>query len=175
MIQLTIGDIYQRDGFTYLLIHGKGNKERKVSIDQRTAELLDKYIKEYHPDRTELGKPLIYTVIKGEVKHMSHRNIQKILKKYAVKAEEECILPSVHPHLLRRSRASNLYQNGTPIEIVSRFLGHSCTETTKDHYAYPSLEQMRKALDSRKEDTIKQEQPLWAGHEDELAKMCGLR
>lgn len=175
LIQLTIGDIYQRDGFTYLLIHGKGNKERKVSIDQRTAELLDKYIKEYHPDRTELGKPLIYTVIKGEVKHMSHRNIQKILKKYAVKAEEECILPSVHPHLLRRSRASNLYQNGTPIEIVSRFLGHSCTETTKDHYAYPSLEQMRKALDSRKEDTIKQEQPLWAGHEDELAKMCGLR
>ena len=33
LIQLTIGDIYQRDGFTYLLIHGKGNKERKVSIN----------------------------------------------------------------------------------------------------------------------------------------------
>ena len=175
MVQLTIGDIYRKDGYTYLLLHGKGNKERKVSIDQRTADLLDRYMKEFHPDAEDLRRPLIYTVIKGEIKQMSPRNIQKRLKKYAVKAEEKCTLPSVHPHLLRRSRASNLYQNGTPIEIISRFLGHSNIETTKNHYAFPSLEQMRTAMDSGKEDLIKQEKPLWTGHEDELAKMCGIR
>lgn len=48
LIQLCVGDIYRKDGYTYLLIHGKGNKERKVSIDQRTVSLLDVYIKEYH-------------------------------------------------------------------------------------------------------------------------------
>lgn len=175
LIHLSIGDIYRRDGYTYLLVHGKGNKERKVSINQRTSDLLDKYIKEYHPEPEEATQPLIYTVIKGEVKKMSHRNIQKILKKYADKVREECSLPPVHPHLLRRSRASSLYQNGTPIEIVSRFLGHSCVETTKSHYAYPSLEQMRIAIESGKDGTARQEKPLWTGHEDELSKLCSLR
>ena len=176
LVKLNTGDIYRKDGYTYLLIHGKGNKERKVSIDQRTEKLLEKYLNEYHHDSESLEKPLIYTVIKGEVKRMSSRNIQKILKKYAVKAKEtDNSLPSVHLHLLRRSRASNLYQNGVPIEIVSRFLGHASAETTKNHYAYPSLEQMRTALNSGKAEMANLEKPLWKGHEDELAKLCGLR
>lgn len=99
---------------------------------------------------------------------MSHRNVQKMLKKYADMADKEgCAIPSVHPHLLRRSRASNLYQNGVPIEMVSRLLGHSSVETTKDHYAYPSLKQMREAMDAGSSPSEK-EQPLWVGHEDEL-------
>lgn len=175
LIQLCVGDIYRKDGYTYLLIHGKGNKERKVSIDQRTDSLLDVYLKKYHPEKTEPGNPLIYTVIKGGMRQMSHRNVQKMLKKYADMADKEgCAIPSVHPHLLRRSRASNLYQNGVPIEMVSRLLGHSSVETTKDHYAYPSLKQMREAMDAGSSPSEK-EQPLWVGHEDELAKLCGLR
>lgn len=175
LIQLCVGDIYRKDGYTYLLIHGKGNKERKVSIDQCTVSLLDVYLKEYHSEKTEPGNLLIYTVIKGGMRQMSHRNVQKLLKKYADMADKEgCVIPSVHPHLLRRSRASNLYQNGVPIEMVSRLLGHSSIETTKDHYAYPSLKQMREAMDAGSSPSEK-EQPLWVGHEDELAKLCGLR
>lgn len=174
LIQLTIGDIYLKDGCTYLLIHGKGNKERKVSLNERTTAILEVYLKEYHPGRSNGRTPLIYTVIKGEMKAMSHRNVQKMIKKYetqAFKAGRE--MPHVHPHLLRRSRACNLYQNGTPIEVVSRFLGHSSVETTKDHYAYPSLEQMREAMEADRRSI--EEQPLWVGHEDELARLCGLR
>ena len=175
LVQLTVGDIYHKDGCTYLIIHGKGNKERKVSLDQRTEALLDVFLKEYHPGKADKKAPLVYTVIKGEIKAMSHRNVQKMIKKYeaqAVRAGRE--LPSVHPHLFRRSRASNLYQNGTPIELVSRFLGHSSVETTKDHYAYPSLEQLREAMEAGRH-IEKKEQPLWIGHEDELARLCGLR
>lgn len=175
LIQLCVGDIYKKDGYTYLLIHGKGNKERKVSLNPRTVSLLDLYLKEYHPDSSQTEIPLIYTVIKGETRQMSHRNVQKLVRKYAVLAAENgSAMPPVHPHLLRRSRASNLYQNGTPIEMVSRFLGHSSVETTKDHYAYPSLEQMRKAMEAGSNPAEK-ETPMWIGHEDELAKLCGLR
>lgn len=174
LVQLMTGDIYRRDGTCYLLIHGKGNKERKVSLDNKTAALLDLYMKEYHKDKEEI--PLIYTIIKGEVRHMSHRNVQKILKKYAaMDPEDSNSTLSYHPHLLRRSRATNLYQNGTPIEIISRFLGHSSVETTKDHYAYPSLEQLREATNAGNEEAEMKEVPLWVGHEDELSKMCGLR
>ena len=58
--------------------------------------------------------------------------------------------------------------------MVSRFLVHSSVETTKDHYAYPSLEQMREAMEAGRH-VEKEEQPLWVGHEDELARLCGLR
>lgn len=175
LLSLTRGDIYHNDRFTYLLIHGKGNKERKVSLDQRTSSLLEAYLEQYHPDKNGLKKPLIYTTIKGITKPMSHRNVQKMIKKYAERLsgnDEKSI--SVYPHLLRRSRASGLYQNGTPIELVSRFLGHSSVETTKDYYAFPSLEQLRNAMEAGTQSDA-DKKPLWAGHEDELAKLCGLR
>lgn len=175
LIRLKLGDIYKKSGYSSLLIHGKGHKERKVSLDHKTEQLLDIYLKEFHQGSTDPERPLIYTVIKGDVKHMSHRNVQKLLKKYGERAKSnvEGLPDSVHPHLLRRSRACDLYQNGTPLEIVSRFLGHSSIETTKDHYAFPSMEQMRSAIHpSSDKDT---EEPLWKGHEDKLARMCGLR
>jgi site-specific recombinase XerD len=177
LVRLKTGDIYSKDGYTYLLIHGKGNKERKVSLDESTVRLMDVYLKEYHQNNKLTDNPLIYTIIKGEVNHMSHRNIQKLLKKYAVSAGKDCtdLAESVYPHQLRRSRASSLYQNGTPIEIVSRFLGHSSIETTKAHYAFPSLEQMRNAMNSGNENMPQTESALWIGHEDELARICGLR
>lgn len=175
LIQLKAGDIYQNKEMTFFLIHGKGNKERKVSLDKKTADLLDVYMSRFHSELNP-ETPLIYTVIKGCKKQMSHRNVQKMLKKYAekVSAENSELQSSIHPHLLRRSRATNLYQNGVPIEIVSRFLGHSSLETTKQHYAFPSLEQMRSAMEAGA-DIPESEEALWKGHEDELAKLCGLR
>lgn len=175
LIQLKLGDIYKKSGYASLLIHGKGHKERKVSLDHKTERLLDAYLKEFHQGNTDPERPLIYTVIKGEMKHMSHRNVQKLLKKYGEKVKNKAggMPGSVHPHLLRRSRACDLYQNGTPLEIVSRFLGHSSIETTKEHYAFPSMEQMRSAISPPSDKGP--EEPLWKGHEDELSRMCGLR
>lgn len=140
-------------------------------MDDKTAQFLKLYMEEYHPGRPSPESPLIYTKYKGELKQMTHRNIQKILKKHS----EGLKCGNVHPHLLRRSRASDLYQNNTPIEVVSVFLGHSSVETTKDHYAFPSMEQMKAAMDAGKPSDAKREKPLWEGHEAELAKLCGLR
>ena len=177
LIQLKVGDIYQNGGYTYLLIHGKGNKERKVSLDDKTKQLLDQYMKRFHPGATSPGDPLFYTILKGKPRPMSHRNVQKMIRKYSDNASKGDGEPfSAHPHMLRRSRACNLYQNDTPIEVVSVFLGHSSIETTKDHYAFPSIEQMRKAMESGNgKMPCRKEEPLWEGHEDELARLCGLR
>ena len=171
LVQLKTGDIYSCGECTYLLVHGKGNKERRVSMDDKTAQFLRLYMEEYHPGLPAPGSPLIYTKYKGELKQMTHRNIQKILKKYS--GGLKC--GNVHPHLLRRSRATDLYRNDTPIEVVSVFLGHSSVETTKDHYAFPSMEQMKAAMDAGKPSDAKREKPLWKGHETELAELCGLR
>lgn len=77
--------------------------------------------------------------------------------------------------MFRRTRATNLYQHGVELELVSQILGHSMTETTKI-YAKPSLEQMRAALESVSISGQAGELPLWEGDsEEEMARLCGLR
>ena len=50
--------------------------------------------------------------------------------------------------LLRRTRGTDLYQQGIAIELVARHLGHSCLDTTRTYYAKPSLEMLSTALTS---------------------------
>jgi site-specific recombinase XerD len=75
--------------------------------------------------------------------------------------------------MFRRTRACNLYQDGVELELVSRILGHSSTQTTRI-YADPSMEMMREAME-RNKATVPDEAPLWLDDEEELARLCGIR
>jgi hypothetical protein len=56
-------------------------------------------------------------------------------------------------------------------------MGHSCIQTTKDHYAFPSLEQKREAMNRGDSLVISKtnEKKEWPDDESELARLCGLR
>ena len=84
---------------------------------------------------------------------------------------------NIYPHLLRRTRATGLYRDGVDIELIASTLGHASIQTTKDHYAYPSLEQKREALEKGQVGTLSSsdEEKEWPDDEDELVKLCGLR
>lgn len=74
--------------------------------------------------------------------------------------------------LVSRTRATNLHQYGIELELISRILGHSSTETPRI-YAVPSVKMMRKAMESGNMSTV--EKPLWPDDEAEMARICGLR
>ena len=86
-----------------------------------------------------------------------------------------CLLipQKVHPHMFRRTRATDLYQSTVDLELVSRILGHSSTQTTRI-YARPSLEMIRTAMDNST-TTVEVEEAMWPDNEDELARLFGLR
>lgn len=157
-----------------IMIHGKGKKERGVVLNQKTAEHLKKYILHYHGERPEPRAPLFFTIIHGKVNPISERNIERIVKKYAdiVRKERPDIPDSVYPHMLRRSRASGLYRDGVPLEMIAAILGHSSSETTKI-YAIPSVEQLRNAIEKGQPD-IGKEEILWTDNEAEMKKIFGL-
>ena len=75
--------------------------------------------------------------------------------------------------LLRRTRATNLYQSDVELELVSRILGHASTQTTRI-YAKPSLEMIKSAM-NRSNPELNAEQPLWPDDEVELARIFGIR
>ena len=110
----------------YLRIYGKGDKERIVAITDTTADHMRNYLKAYHPTK-DPDSPLILTVIKGRKDRMSVGNVERIIKKYAskIRPEHPNLPEHCYPHMVRRTRATNLYQDGTELELISRILGHS--------------------------------------------------
>jgi integrase len=75
--------------------------------------------------------------------------------------------------MFRRTRGTDLYQQGIPIELVARHLGHSCLETTRTYYARPSLEMLSSAISSASSFESEEKQ-LWTDKEEDLARLCGL-
>lgn len=172
MINLRIDNLNLGVKAPYIRVHGKGNKERIVPISPKMILHLKSYLKNNHPDPGDKDSPLFYSTYGGKIHIMTERNIERIVKKYAdIVRETHPNLPkSVYPHMFRRTRATGLYRDGVELEMVSRILGHSSTETTK-RYAIPSVEMMRKAMKMEEED----EAPLWELDADGDLILCGLR
>jgi len=174
---ITIGDIIARSGNWMILINGKGRKQRTIVLSDKASRHMQAYLEAWHPGENDPSRPLLYTVAHKVLSPMSIRNIERILKKYGdlIRNEHIDIPEAVYPHMMRRTRATNLYQQGVPLEQVSALLGHSMIETTRSYYASPSLEQMKTAIQKGigpEPDDCKKE---WIGSIDEIKKKLGLK
>lgn len=174
LLGLTLARLNLASSSPYIRVRGKGDKERIVAITAKTVSHLQLYMKNYHDNAFDKKSLLFYTVINGEKKSMSPGNLERIIKKYAdaVRKDFPAIPTRVYPHMFRRTRATNLYQDGVDLELIARILGHESTETTKQ-YATPSVEMLRNAM--KNDAPVPNEKPLWEGKEEELARFCGLR
>lgn len=52
------------------------------------------------------------------------------------------------PHWYRHTYATRLLRGGTPVEVVSKLLGHACLTTTIDTYGHLTADDTRKALEA---------------------------
>lgn len=171
--ELTIESLKLNEMIPYIRVHGKGDKERIVSITDKTVEHLKRYIRRFHPEM-DSKRPLFYTVIKGNLSAMSTGNVERILNKYAemIRPEHPNLPQKLYPHMLRRTRACGLYQSGVELELVSRILGHTSIQTTRI-YASPSIEMLKAAMENNSVDIS--ETAEWLDNEGELARLCGIR
>lgn len=175
LLGLKLGDINVSSKEPHIRVLGKRNQERLVGISEKTVEHLKNYMSVYHSEPQKVNF-LFYTTIKGVSNNMSPGNVERFIQQYADEVRDlgVSIPEKVYPHMFRRTRATNLYQDGIELELVSKILGHVMTETTKI-YAKPSLQQMRDALESVEIPGQKEEAPLWRGNENEMARLFGLR
>jgi len=175
ILNLRVIDICLNEENPYIRVMGKGSKERVVAINVKTVKHVKQYLDVYRSRDNSDANLLFYTIIKGRAGKMSEGNVERFIQ-HANKARESCpdIPLRVYPHMLRRTRATNLYQNGVELALVSRILGHAFLDTTRV-YAKPSLAMMREAMESVKAPQTRDEKPLWVGSEEGMAKLCGLR
>lgn len=179
LVKVNMCDLYLDISEPFIVIHGKGNKERQVGITDATLAFLCKYIEINHSSSESRDTPLFYVRYKGEIHHMTERNGERIVKKYAEMLREAGVdLPdTVYPHMFRRTRATGMYQDGVNIEMIGRLLGHAQLETTKQ-YAYASVKQVRTAMERGGRTAINEpEEALWeeADKEAAFARKFGIR
>ena len=98
---------------------GKGNKERVVYLNS----LCSTYLAEYLNSRDD-SKEALFTG-KG-TERMTPGGIRFTLKQL----EQETGVKHIHPHKFRRTLATNLIEDGMPIQEVAMILGHTNINTT---------------------------------------------
>lgn len=160
--QLDLKSIHLKAETPYITIHGKGNKYRNVPLMPSTVEHLKEYLKEFHSDsNSSLEKtPLFYSTIHGRKCFLSSDTLERLIKKYSQKCELEGVrMPErVHCHMIRKTRAMNLYNAGVPLPHIQQLLGHEDISTTSGFYAFITLSQLAKELENT---AYSDEEPEW--------------
>jgi len=153
MLELTIGNLHMNSEIPYVTIYGKGRKYRNIPLMDKTQQHLWRYINEFHPT---MGKDqmLFYAITYGERHRLSTDTMETMLKRYTRKCIESGVeMPdSPHCHMIRKTRAMELYQSGVPLTHIQQLLGHEDLSTTSGFYAFATLDTLAKAMNKVNEE-----------------------
>jgi integrase/recombinase XerD len=120
----------------YILVRGKGDKERLVPLGRAAQEALNEYCKTSRPilmkGRTS---PLLF-VGRGARKLTRQRVWQM------VRAAAQITGRNVSPHMLRHSCATHMVENGADLRTVQTILGHADISTTQV-YTHVALDRLK--------------------------------
>lgn len=130
----------------FVTLAGKGKKSRNVPLLKKTVLHLGEYLKEYHPNKEE--NPLFYSFLDRRAHRLSTDTISLVLKTAADKARKSSsdVPKRVHCHLIRKTKAMDLYSNGVPLPFIMQLLGHESMSTTSGFYAFATLDMMSDAM-----------------------------
>lgn len=139
LVNLQLSRIYLQDH--YMLIEGKGSKQRLVPLSPVAEEWFGYWMQErstwpLKPESQDIafvnryGRPLTRAMVFTIVKRL---------------CAEAGISKTVSPHTLRHSFATHLLQNGADLRVIQQLLGHEDLGTT-EIYTHLNVQDLRNAV-----------------------------
>ena len=141
-INIKLNDLNLSDNAS-ITLYGKGNKTRVVPISEELVKLINKYLKEVY---TNYGDD--YLFYSNYKKQYERTSINKIIHTFIIILKSEYptrFNGSYSPHSFRHTKATHLYNNGTPLLYIKNFLGHSTISST-EIYATPDSKKQREEI-----------------------------
>ena len=139
LVNLQLSKIYLNEH--YMLIEGKGSKQRLVPLSPVAEEWFGYWMQErskwpIKPESKDIafvnryGRPLTRAMVFTIVKRL---------------CAEAGITKTVSPHTLRHSFATHLLQNGADLRVIQQLLGHEDLATT-EIYTHLDVQDLRTAI-----------------------------
>jgi integrase/recombinase XerD len=134
VISLKLEDVKLAMG--YVLVHGKGDKERIVPLGRCAQQALDDYLRNARPE-LQAGKPAGLVFIARGARRLTRQRVWQLVRAAAVHAGRHA-----SPHMLRHSCATHMVENGADLRTVQTLLGHADISTTQV-YTHVALDRLR--------------------------------
>lgn len=119
VVALEVSKLHLPEG--YIIVIGKGNKERAVPIGDQTRDLIERYLQIRKPGQFLFQRSDGQPITDGTIKDMFRR------------LKHKCGISRIHPHLLRHTFATKYIENGGDMYALQRILGHTSLEMVKKY------------------------------------------
>ena len=129
-LPLTAVQRIQKQAQPFLIVRGKGNKERMVPLHDTAVEELQSYLAMRKDDSVWLFPS------RGKEGYLTRQRFGQMLKALALRAGLDP--EKISPHTLRHSFASHLLAGGADLRVIQELLGHADISTTQ---IYTKVEQ----------------------------------
>jgi len=151
MVNATVEDLKLESG--YMLVRGKGDKERIVPLGKPAQDALSEYLAQGRPVLAEMrgskppknaarssaismkNSPLLFIARGG--RKLTRQRVWQMVGAASVASGRHA-----SPHMLRHSCATHMVENGADLRTVQTILGHSDISTTQI-YTHLALDRLR--------------------------------
>lgn len=115
----------------YLLVKGKGGKERLVPLSEHATNALQTYLtlrSSFLQKIGPLGEKWLFPSPSKEG-HLTRQRFGQLLKELALKANLDA--DKISPHVIRHAFATHLLSHGADLLAIQKLLGHADLSTTQ--------------------------------------------
>jgi integrase/recombinase XerD len=120
----------------YVLVRGKGDKERIVPLGQAAQEVLQSYLRKARPVlASQKQSPFLF--IARNARGITRQRVWQMVNTASAQTRH------ASPHMLRHSAATHMVENGADLRTVQTILGHADISTTQV-YTHLALDRLNK-------------------------------
>jgi integrase/recombinase XerD len=129
VISLKLEDLKLELG--YVLVRGKGDKERIVPLGRAAQEIVQQYLRDARP-------MLAYLFIARGARPITRQRVWQVVNDSSAQSARHA-----SPHMLRHSCATHMVENGADLRTVQTILGHADISTTQI-YTHVALDRLNR-------------------------------